>query len=496
MILNLLKRRNPMPEIQASKYRDGGIEMPMWLFVLTIICVVLSYLTMGIYYMWIFFMAFFPKVQYGREVKYYEDIDIHFFIVIPCLNEENVIVNTVRNTFDTKMKNLRIIVVDDDSEDGTVSLLTEAFEGEVVSVDAGTPFHPEFCNKKLTLIKRHLPDAQKGKGESLNVVYEWIRNIAEYEGLKLSKCMMGIIDADSVINRRVMERTAVIMHTDPTVGMVQARLRIGTFTRDWFLPLFQDLEFFVYINNMQNVREYTGTVAAAGNGQFNRMSAVDPEQPWTDCLLEDFDFSLRLLLKGWRTRLLQEDRVFQQGVLTYGKYVRQRSRWCQGGLQCMSYWNAIKNSEYLSTYGKLEMLFFMLLPIVTILSVFSQIISWFIIIYYFVTKQSIIFSLMAPFPTWELAVVFGIITLFVFSPGLIYALMYYRDTKEKKLVCLLAGFFQPIYNMMQIPAVFKAVWRQMIGKTNWIKTEHHEEVDKKAKHRHKFGRVERYHKGE
>jgi 1,2-diacylglycerol 3-beta-glucosyltransferase len=458
--------------------------MPVWMYVLTIICVVLSYMTMGIYYLWMYFMAFFPKVQYCEELEYKEDeMDIHFFVVIPCLNEEGVIVNTVRNTLDTKMKNLRIIVIDDDSEDETVARLTEAFGDEVFSVDSSTPFRPEFCNKKLTLIKRYKPDAQKGKGRSLNVAYWWIRNVAEHEGLKLSKCMMAITDADSFVNRRVFERTAVIMHTDPTVGMVQTRVRIGTFTRDRFLPLFQDIEFFTYINNMQNVCEYIGTVSAAGNGQFNRMSAIDPEEPWTDCLLEDFDFSLRLLLKGWRTRLLQEDRVFQQGVLTYGSFLRQRSRWSQGGLQCLTYWNEVKNSRYLSTYGKIYAIFFMILPIITLLAAFSQVISWFIFIYFLATKQSILFSLFALFPTWELVVVFALITLFVFTPGLMYAVMYYRDTKENLLVCILAGIFQPIYNLLQVPAVLIAVWRQMTGKTNWVKTEHHEEVGGRVKHR-------------
>lgn len=449
--------------------------MPEWLYILTIICVVLSYITMGVYYLWIFLIALFPKVQHCKDIAYSEDMDIHFFIVIPCLNEEGVIAATVGNILKANMKNLRVIVVDDDSKDDTVARLMEAYENVILPIDNGAPFNSEFSNKKLILLKRHLPDAQLGKGKSLNCAYTLISKIIEREGIKPSKCVMGILDADSFVSRRVLERTAVIMHTERTVGMVQARLRIGTYTRDRFLPMFQDLEFFTYINNMQNVREYTGTVSAAGNGQFNRVSAIDPEEPWTDCLLEDYDFSLRLLLKGWRTRLLQEDRVFQQGVLTYRRYVRQRSRWCQGGLQCMSHWSAIKNSRHLSTYGKIEFVYFMLLPLLTMLSAFSQILSWFIIFYYYWTNQSIIFSLMAPYPTWELTVVFILISLFVFVPGIMYGLLYHRDTKENLFSCVLAGVFQPIYNLMQIPAVLKAIWRQMTNQTGWIKTEHFEE---------------------
>ncbi len=459
--------------------------MPEWIYVLVIVCVVLSYLTMGIYYLWIFLIALFPKIQRWKEVEYDEDMEIHFFLVIPCLNEEAIfflvipclneeaiIASTVGNVLKIGMKNLRVIVVDDDSKDDSVENLMEAFGDIMFPIDSGAPFSGELRGKKLILLKRHLPDAQKGKGKSLNCAYELISKIIENEGLKPSKSVLGILDADSYVNRRVLERAAVIMHTERTVGMVQARLRIGTHTRDHFLPLFQDLEFFTYINNMQNVREYTGTVSAAGNGQFNRFSAIDPEEPWTDCLLDDYDFSLRMLLKGWRTRLLQEDRVFQQGVKTFRKFVRQRSRWSQGGLECLSYWGLIKHSRCISTYGKIEAIFFMLLPFITLTSVFTQILSWFIIVYYYVTRQSILFSYLAPYPTWELAVIFGLISLFVFMPGIIYGLAYQRDTKENIFVCLLAGIFQPIYNIMQVPAVLKALWRHMTGQRGWIKTQH------------------------
>ena len=449
--------------------------MSSFIYTLVIITVVLSYLTMGVYYLWISLIAFFPKIQRWKELPYDEEMDIHFFMVIPCLNEEAVIANTVGSVLEADMKNLRLIVMDDDSRDKTVAVLEEAFGDIMLSLDDGSPFLPEYSDRKLILVKRKLPNAQKGKGQSLNAAYRLVGEIIELEGLKPSKCVMGVIDADTYVRRRVFERTAVIMHAERNVGMVQARIRIGTHTRDYLLPLGQDIEFFMYLSNMQNVREYTGTVSAAGNGQFNRFSAIDPEMPWTDCLLEDYDFSLRLLLKGWRTRLLQDDRVYQQGVLTYRRFVRQRSRWCQGGLQCMSYWGLIKNSPYISSYGKVELVFFMLLPFITMLAVFNQIISWFVIMYYLFTDQSIIFELMAPFSTGQLAAVLIIISSIIYLPGVIYGLAYRKDTKESLLVCLLAGFFQPIYNAFQVPAVIMAIWRQAIGKRSWIKTARYKE---------------------
>lgn len=453
----------------------GVIQMSEFMYVLIIICVILSFLTMGSYYLWISVIAFFPKMQHHKDKPYSDDIEMHFFLVIPCLNEESVIVEAVRNVLKANMKDLRIIVVDDDSADDTVKNLYEAFGHRIMTVENDGVFAHNYRNKELILLQKRKPEAQQGKGKSLNCAYHLIDAIIKREGLDPANCCMSVIDADTYINRRVFERVAVMFHEEPAVGMVQARVRIGTFTRDHFLPLLQDIEFFIYINNMQNVREYTGTVGAAGNGQFNRFCAIDPETPWTDCLLEDFDFSLRLLLKGWRTRLLQEDRVFQQGVLTYRTFIKQRSRWCQGGLQCFHYWKDIRHSRFLSTYGKLELIYFMLLPIITVFSVFTQIISWIIILYYYITDSGILPELFAKFPIWELWTVLAIVLFLVFAPGIIYGLSYRNNTKESWLTCLLAGMFQPIYNLMQMPAVFKAIFRHITGRKSWIKTHHFDE---------------------
>ena len=462
--------------------------MNSFVYWMVVICVVLSYFTLGIYYLWITVIAFFPPIQHCREIPYTDDIDIHFFIVIPCLNEESVIVQAIENVRKTGMKNMRILVVDDDSQDDSVKNILQEYAGRITVVD-NAPAFTHYCGgQQLLLLRRHLPDAQKGKGKSLNCAYRLIASLIRAEGLNPHKCAMSVLDADSFLNRRTLERAAVILDREDDVGMVQTRLRIGTFTRDHFLPLFQDIEFFVYINRMQNLREYTGTVSAAGNGQFNRFSAINPDEPWTDCLLEDYDFSMRLLLSGWRTRLLQEDRVFQQGVLTYRKYVAQRARWCQGVLQCLHYCRDIRNSPYISTYGKVESIFFMLLPTVTVLSVFTQLLSWIIIFYYLIAHKTILPQLFAQYADWELAAVLVILLLFVFVPGLIYANMYRRDTGERRLVCVLAGLFQPVYNLMQVPAVLRAVWRQATHQTGWVKTQHFDEdAHRKKKKRRPAG---------
>lgn len=461
--------------------------MSNFFYGLIIVTVVLSFLSMGIYYIWISVIVFFPKVQHDKEIPYSESIDMHFFIVIPCLNEESVIVDAIRNVLDLHMKNTRLIIVDDDSEDDTVKNIYENFGNVVVTVMNDGVFNVNCANHPLILLQKRMPEARQGKGKSLNCAYQMVDAIIKREGLNSANCILSVIDADTFINKRVFERVAVIFNEEPAVGMVQARVRIGTYTRDHFLPLLQDIEFYTYINNMQNVREYTGTVSAAGNGQFNRFCAIDPEQPWTDCLLEDFDFSLRMLLKGWRTRLLQEDRVFQQGVLSYPSFVKQRSRWCQGGMQCIKYWGDIRKSRFLSTYGKIELIYFMLLPFITMISAFTQLVSWIVIFWYSFTGSSVLPELFSVYPEQELLAVLCIILLIVFVPGISYCLSYKMDTQESLITCILAGFFQPVYNLLQLPAVFLAIFRQLTGQKGWIKTAHYEEEKKEKESEEETG---------
>jgi len=77
-----------------------------------------------------------------------------------------------------------------------------------------------------------------------------------------------------------------------------------------------------------------------GNGQFNRLSALDQisdeEGPWHHRLTEDQDLGLRLLAAGWEGRQDLRASVDQQGLSKLRPLFRQRTRWSQGNLQALS----------------------------------------------------------------------------------------------------------------------------------------------------------------
>src|SRR3954471_5785398 len=78
---------------------------------------------------------------------------LFFVFVLPCLNEEVVIERSLERLLALGGGEFAVLVVDDASADNTASIV-ERFQGE-----------------RVWLLRRRLPDAQKGKGQALNAAY-------------------------------------------------------------------------------------------------------------------------------------------------------------------------------------------------------------------------------------------------------------------------------------------------------------------------------------
>jgi 1,2-diacylglycerol 3-beta-glucosyltransferase len=168
---------------------------------------------------------------------------------------------------------------------------------------------------------------------------------------------------------------------DPSVGSVQIEVRMinrddpGPYRHRGRLVNFlarvlvrmQDLEFRVPIAAIQTTRHYTGTVGLGGNGQFTRMSALDTLAgadggPWRGTLLEDYELSLHLTLSGHRNEFTQDTYVDQEALPDFRRFVRQRTRWGQGTMQCGVYLRQLWTSPYVSVLGALEATYYLLQP--------------------------------------------------------------------------------------------------------------------------------------
>jgi cellulose synthase/poly-beta-1,6-N-acetylglucosamine synthase-like glycosyltransferase len=248
--------------------------------------------------------------------------ELTWVFMVPALNEAVTIRDSVERLMQTKVKNRHIVVIDDGSDDGTPDVLA--------SIE-----HPD-----LWVLRREPPEAREGKATALN--WAW-RQLDELNPeIARDKIIVVIVDADGRLHPD-SPSFAAAHFADPQVGGVQSLVRI--YNRDRILTWFQDVEFGVYGNLFQAGRNDWGTAGMGGNGQFNRLSALDSvanhEGPWRESLTEDQDLGLRLIVQGWLGRQDLRATVDQQGLPNFRKLLRQRTRWSQGNLQALSLFGTI-----------------------------------------------------------------------------------------------------------------------------------------------------------
>ncbi|MBO0471983.1 glycosyltransferase [Enterococcus sp. DIV0242_7C1] len=379
---------------------------------------------------------------------------LQYVVVIPCFNEDKVIRATLSSLLDFSLPNLAIYVIDDDSSDDTIKIVND------------------FNDPRINLIEKHKPNAQKGKGHSLNTAYQ--RILKDYSHADPENVIITILDADGFLCPNAFE-IADRIFSHPTIHGIQARVRIiNNYKQGNLLSLLQDIEFYEVIGAMQKFRMKTKTVGLGGNGQFTRLSSLKKlsETPWTDCLLEDYDLTIRLLLN--KDRLVYSDQlvIYQQGLTSYRRYLKQRSRWIQGSLQCHSYIRRVITSTSLTGSGKLEMLFFLIQPYLNLLNSIIVIIS-----------IELLCRALLDGATLRSFFTITIMFLITIYPGLSFTKRYINATTKidmidnsPKIRSYIGGMLMYIYIFLTIPSIVLAFTRQLLGKTSWFKTTREENV--------------------
>ncbi|HTT95010.1 MAG TPA: glycosyltransferase family 2 protein, partial [Solirubrobacterales bacterium] len=260
--------------------------------------------------------------------------------LVPAMNEEVVIADSVRRLVEVPVARKRIVVIDDASDDRTPDILA--------AID-----HPD-----LFVLRRDKPDAQKGKAAVLNYAYRALRDHLDRE-----RTIVAIVDADGRLDAAA-PRFAAGHFADPRVGGVQALVRM--YNRRHPLVWLQDVEFGVYGHLFQAGRNHWGTAGMGGNGQFNRLSALDEvadaEGPWRDKLTEDQDLGLRLIAAGWEGRQDLRAVVEQQGLSKARPLFRQRTRWSQGNLQAIALWHQVMRTPSLGFGPRVEQMAYLFMP--------------------------------------------------------------------------------------------------------------------------------------
>ncbi|PEF61130.1 glycosyltransferase family 2 protein [Bacillus cereus] len=414
-----------------------------------------------LYYMYITFISILPRYHFEDTECSTKNERPYFIFCIPCLNEGKVIRKTIESLLQLDYDRFFIVVIDDASDDDTLHAVRQINDA------------------RIRIHQRKLPQARLGKGEALNDVYQKICKVVRRLSIDSHQVILTIVDGDGRPSSNLLQE-AQRAFANPAVGAAQTNIRMTN--REHWLSLMQDVEFYSNVATIQNSREYLQSVGLGGNGQFSRLSAMQElgTHPWSSCLLEDFDFGLSLLLRGWKVRHLSHSAMYQQGVTSTLRYIKQRSRWAQGNMQCLARVKEVSQAK-IPLLAKLDIFYFLLQPWISLIGSLIMILSW-------VLMGIFLYSYDFQFFTTPTQWIWNVISLslwilLVFGPGVFWGIRHYQFTKEESSQsysfwqCILVGLSTPIYNLLVIPSVWTACWRQLMRRKEWLKTERVEEIN-------------------
>jgi cellulose synthase/poly-beta-1,6-N-acetylglucosamine synthase-like glycosyltransferase len=271
-----------------------------------------------------------------------------------------------------------------------------------------------------------------------------------------------VVDADGRLDPRAPSYVAPYFE-DERVGGVQVLVRI--YNRGRPLTWCQDVEFSIYGLLYQAGRTSYGAAGMGGNGQFNRLSALDSVSddeaggPWRDKLTEDQDLGLRLFEAGWRGGASGGTTVDQQGPAGFRRLLRQRTRWAQGNLQAMSHLGGMARLRR-PWLVRLDLIAYLLTP------VFQALIG-------------VAFAVSIVFAVFDVAAFWGdthwwqLLFFLVLGYGGVLLGCIARGARRGLPGILLGILIVPVYaaySWLIWPVMVRAAIRQLTGRRGWAKT--------------------------
>ena len=278
-------------------------------------------------------------------------------MLIPAYNEEKVIVRTIRSVLNSDYDNLRVIVIDDGSKDGTADVAREAYADEI---RAG----------RVTVLEKPNGGKAAALNYGLNHVDEEI-----YVG----------IDADTVIAADAISK--LIPHfEDPEVGAVAGNAKVGNRVNLW--TRWQALEYITSQNFERRALDlmHVVTVVPGAIGAWRTAAVKNAGEYPLNTVAEDADLTMNLLEHGFKVDYEDRSLAFTEAPIDARGLMRQRFRWSFGTLQAV--WKhraAFVRNKAMGLFALPNILIFqMLLPLV---SPFIDIMFAYGILHYFIDRH-------------------------------------------------------------------------------------------------------------
>jgi cellulose synthase/poly-beta-1,6-N-acetylglucosamine synthase-like glycosyltransferase len=424
------------PAVAATGFLFGGLPVG-WqaLFTVALVVVVTLLLWSVVLYIRAERWMAADARRAGEELRPGCD-DFLWVFIVPALNEAVTIRDSISRLLNVDVARRQIIVVDDGSDDATPEVLAAIN-------------HPD-----LRVIRRDPPHARQGKAAALNHAYATL----ELGGHDRGRVILVVVDADGRLAPDA-PRYVSRHFADPAVGGVQAVVRI--YNRHRVLTWFQDLEFGVYGHLFQAGRNFVGTAGMGGNGQFNRLSALDDivedAGPWRHRLTEDQDLGLRLTARGWKGRQDLRATVDQQGLSKLRPLLRQRTRWSQGTLQSLALTEQIYRAPF-PFLVRAEVLLNLWMPILQGMVGIPLAVA-------VVLAVTGVARVWGDGPTWYLVVMY----VLMFGSTMLGCVAAMRD-HGGRLVGFVVAHGYAFYTWLLWPVLARALARQLSKRRDWAKT--------------------------
>ena len=234
--------------------------------------------------------------------------------LVAAFNEATVITRTIDSLLASQGVDVRVIVVDDGSTDGTADVVRAAFADD-----------PRV---------RLLVKPNGGKASALNLAL----TVAE------APVVVGV-DADTQLRPDALALLAA-WFADPGIGAVAGNVRVGN--AKGLVPRWQSIEYTTSQNidrrAMARLNAITVVPGAIGAWRTEVLTAVGGYS--SDTLAEDMDLTWRVRQAGWRIATEPAAIALTEAPDTVGGLLKQRFRWTYGTLQCL--W---KHRRALFRYG-------------------------------------------------------------------------------------------------------------------------------------------------
>lgn len=224
-------------------------------------------------------------------------------VMVAAFNEVTVIGRTLNSLLASRGVDVRVIVVDDGSTDGTHEAVVAAFGGD-----------------PRVLLRRKV---NGGKASALNIALE----------MATAEIVVGV-DADTQLSPDALFKLAA-WFVDPRVGAVAGNVKVGN--RRGIVTRWQALEYITSQNvdrrALARLNAITVVPGAIGAWRTDLLRSVGGYR--SDTLAEDMDLTWRVREAGWVIANEPDALAFTEAPSSLGGLLKQRFRWSFGTLQCL-----------------------------------------------------------------------------------------------------------------------------------------------------------------